>query len=336
MQKKWLLGGATIAILLAVGVAVWVNVNSTQEIPKGFAGSNGRMELQRMDVATLYAGRVVDMKVDEGDVVKTDDVLAELSSDQSTSQLSGAKAAKQRAQEAVSRADAEITAQQQAQKVAQMELDNARQLKNEALVSASELQRRQAARDGAAAAVQAARAARAEAVAAVVQAQAQIDAASSANNDMLIRAPKAGRVEYRIAEAGNVLGVGSKVVTLLDPTDVTMSVFLPTQTVGQLKVGSEARIVLDGVDAVWPAKVDFIAGQAQFTPKYVETANEREKLMYKVKLKIPADVALRYSSLLKGGLTGNGFVRFDSREPWPEKWRTKLPNKQFADKGKAQ
>lgn len=334
MQKKWLLGGVMVAILLAIGVAVLVNVNSTPEMPEGFAGGNGRMELQRMDVATLYAGRVVDMKVDEGDVVKADDVVAELSSDQSTSKLSAARAEKQRAQEAVARAEAEIAAQQQLQKVAQMELDNTRQLKSQALVSASELQRRQAARDGAAAAVQAARAARSEAIAAVAQAQAQIDAAASANKDMLIRAPKAGRVEYRIAEAGNVLGVGSKVVTLLDPTDVTMSVFLPTRTVGQLKIGDEARIVLDGVNAVWPARVDFVAEQAQFTPKYVETANEREKLMYKVKLKIPADVALRYSSLLKGGLTGNGFVRFDAHQPWPVKWRTRLPDKVFANQGR--
>ncbi|WP_066566762.1 HlyD family secretion protein [Snodgrassella sp. CFCC 13594] len=324
MQKKWMWVG--VAVVALVAVAVWVNVHSTEKLPDGFAGGNGRLELQRMDVATLYAGRVVAMKVNEGDEVAKDAVLAELSSDQSSSQLAGAKAAKIRAEETVARATAEILAQQQQQKVAQMELDNTQQLKNDALVSAAELKRRLAARDGAAAAVAAAKAAKAEAQAAVGQAQAQIDAASSANKDMLIRAPQAGRVEYRIAEAGNVLGAGSKVVTLLDPSDVSMSVFLPTNTVGQLKIGDEARIVLDGLDAVFPATVDYIAAEAQFTPKYVETANEREKLMYKVKLSIPAEVAKRYSGLLKGGLTGNGYVRVDAKQAWPASWQVKLPS----------
>ncbi len=69
------------------------------------------------------------------------------------------------------------------------------------------------------------RAARAEAAAAVAAAQAQIDQAASVNDDMAIRAPIAGRVEYTIAEVGNVIGAGSKVVSLLDPSDVSMAVF---------------------------------------------------------------------------------------------------------------
>ena len=174
MQKKWLWGGVAISAVLA-GIGVWVNLTGSQGLPEGFAGGNGRLELQRMDVATLYAGRVVALPVDEGDEVAPNAVLAELSSDQSSSQLAGAEAAKQRAQEAVARADAEIAAQRQQQKTAQMELDNTRRLKNEALVSAAEVQRREAARDAAAAAVKAAQAGRAEAVAAVAQAQAQTD-----------------------------------------------------------------------------------------------------------------------------------------------------------------
>lgn len=323
MQKKWLLIGVIIIVL--VGVGIWVNHQSQKGLPEGIVGSNGRLELQRMDVATLYAGRVVDMKVNEGDTVKKDDILAELSSDQSSSQLMSANAVKQRAEENVVRAEAEIAARLQQQKVAQMDLDNTRQLKKEDLVSPAELERRQSARDAAVAAVQAARAAKSEAIAAVDQAQAQINAASSANQDMQIRAPQDGRVEYRIAQVGNVLAAGYKVVTLLDPTDVSMYLFLPTSTVGQIKVGDEARLILDGIDAVWPATVQFIADKSQFTPKYVETANEREKLMYKVKVQIPKEVATRYGNLLKGGLTGNGYIRVNNQQNWPEKWQVKLP-----------
>lgn len=323
MKKKWLL--FIVIMLVLAGVAVWVNIRNHADLPDGFVGGNGRMELKRLDVATLYAGRVLDIKVDEGDLVAKDQVLAELSSDQTSSRLAAARADKQRAQETVAKAEAEIAAQQQVHKVAQMDLDNAHRLKSDDLVSAPELKRRLAERDSAIARVKAAQAARAEALAAVNQAQAQIDATSSANNDMVIKAPKAGRVEYRIAEAGNVLGEGSKVVTLLDPSDVTLSIFLPTDTVGKLKLGDEARIILDGMNAVWPAQVNFIDANAQFTPKFVETSNERQKLMYKVKLKIPSKLALQYSGLLKGGMTGNGYVRFDSNKSWPKEWQINLP-----------
>ncbi|MCG2572622.1 HlyD family efflux transporter periplasmic adaptor subunit [Acinetobacter sp. ME22] len=322
MLKKVLV---IVAVAVLIGVAVWMNYKSKNQLPEGFATSNGRLELQRLDVATLYAGRVQQLLVNEGDSVKENAVLAELSSEQSNSQLMAAEAGKDRAKETVVRAAAEVSARQQQQKVAKLDLENTRQLYQQALVSKAELDRRQAAYDAEVAAVHAAQAAQAEATAAVGQAQAQIHSADSTHQDMLIRAPKAGRVEYRIAEVGNVLAAGSKVVTLLDPSDVTMTVFLPTNTVGKLKVGDDARIVLDGLNAVFPAKIKFIADQAQFTPKYVETADEREKLMYKVKLAIPSEIALRYNQLLKGGMTGNGYVRLNSRANWPKQWAIQLP-----------
>ncbi|WP_107878947.1 HlyD family secretion protein [Neisseria animaloris] len=313
-----------IALLAAGGWYVY-RQNSRNELPKGFAQSNGRLELNRFDIASLYPGRVQAVLVDEGSEVKEGDVLAELSSVTSSSQLEAAKAQKQRAQEAVARADAEIKAYEQQQKVAQMELGNAQSLKRDELVSSAEVSKRLAARDGAAASVKAARAARAEAVAAVAAAQAQINQAASANDDMIIRSPKAGRVEYKIAETGSVIAAGSKVVSLLDPADVSMNIFLPNAEAGRLKVGGEARIVLDSVNAVFPAKISFIATDAQFTPKSVETPNEREKLVFRVKLKIPADTALRYKGLLKGGMTGNGYVRTDDAAQWPSELAVKLP-----------
>lgn len=316
---------ALLIAALAAGGWYAYNQQSQSGLPEGFAQSNGRLELNRFDIASLYPGRVQAVLVDEGGEVKEGDVLAELSSVTSASQLEAAKAQKQRAQEAVARADAEIKAYEQQHKVAQMELGNAQSLKRDELVSSAEVSKRLAARDGAAASVKAARAARAEAVAAVAAAQAQINQAASANDDMTIRSPKAGRVEYKIAEVGSVIAAGSKVVSLLDPTDVSMNIFLPNAQAGRLKVGGEARIVLDSVNAVFPAKISFIATEAQFTPKSVETQNEREKLVFRVKLKIPADTALRYKGLLKGGMTGNGYVRTDDAAQWPSELAVKLP-----------
>ena len=318
-------------------------------LPDFVVHSNGRLELNRLDVASLYPGRVERVRVAEGDAVKPGDVLVELSSAQSSGQLAAAQAATLRATELVQRARAgvqqaqqtvaEIAAYRQQQKVAKLELDNAKQMRREDLVSASELAKRQADFDRAVASVKAAQAARAEAQAAVAQGQAavaeaeagvkqataQADTAASADADMAIRSPAAARVEYRLAEPGTVIGAGSRVISLLDPEDVYMNVFVPNAVMASLRVGDEARIVLDGIDAVFPAEIGFIAEQAQFTPKSVETMSERQKLVFRVKLRVPKDVARRYDRLLKGGMTGDGYLRRDSAQPWPLALEVKLP-----------
>ena len=345
-----------LAVLLAAaaGGGWWLyQQQESTALPDFVFHSNGRLELNRLDVASLYPGRVERVLVAEGDAVKANEVLVELSSAQSSGQLAAAQAATLRAaelvqraragatqaQQAVARADAEIAAYRQQQKVAKLELDNAKQMRREDLVSASELAKRQADFERATASVKAAQAARAEAQAAVAQgqaavaeaeagvkqAQAQADTAASADADMAIRSPLTARVEYRLVEPGTVIGAGSRVISLLDPADVSMNVFLPNATVGGLRVGDEARLVLDGIDAVFPAQVSFIASEAQFTPKAVETADEREKLMFRVKLKVPAEVAQRYDRLLKGGMTGDGYVRRDSSQAWPLALEVRLP-----------
>ena len=345
-----------LAVLLAAaaGGGWWLyQQQESTALPDFVFHSNGRLELNRLDVASLYPGRVERVLVAEGDAVKANEVLVELSSAQSSGQLAAAQAATLRAaelvqraragvtqaQQAVARADAEIAAYRQQQKVAKLELDNAKQMRREDLVSASELAKRQADFERATASVKAAQAARAEAQAAVAQgqaavaeaeagvkqAQAQADTAASADADMAIRSPLTARVEYRLVEPGTVIGAGSRVISLLDPADVSMNVFLPNVTVGGLRVGDEARLVLDGIDAVFPAQVSFIASEAQFTPKAVETADEREKLVFRVKLKVPADVAQRYDRLLKGGMTGDGYVRRDSSQAWPLALEVRLP-----------
>ena len=345
-----------LAVLLAAaaGGGWWLyQQQESTALPDFVFHSNGRLELNRLDVASLYPGRVERVLVAEGDAVKANEVLVELSAAQSSGQLAAAQAATLRAaelvqraragvtqaQQAVARADAEIAAYRQQQKVAKLELDNAKQMRREDLVSASELAKRQADFERATASVKAAQAARAEAQAAVAQgqaavaeaeagvkqAQAQADTAASADADMAIRSPLTARVEYRLVEPGTVIGAGSRVISLLDPADVSMNVFLPNATVGGLRVGDEARLVLDGIDAVFPAQVSFIASEAQFTPKAVETADEREKLVFRVKLKVPAEVAQRYDRLLKGGMTGDGYVRRDSSQAWPLALEVRLP-----------
>ena len=101
-------------------------------------------------------------------------------------------------------------------------------------------------------------------------------------NDTSLKAPIAGRVLYRLAEPGEVLAAGGKALTLVNLSDMFMSIYLPTDKAGQVALGGEARIVLDALPGqAIPASVSFVAPKAQFTPREVETRTEREKLMFR-------------------------------------------------------
>ena len=154
MRKVLLL----VLLAAAAGGGWWAyHRQEAAALPDFVVHSNGRLELNRLDVASLYPGRVERVRVAEGDAVKPGDVLVELSSAQSSGQLAAAQAATlratelvqrardgvQQAQQTVARADAEIAAYKQQQKVAKLELDNAKQMRREDLVSASELAKRQ-------------------------------------------------------------------------------------------------------------------------------------------------------------------------------------------------
>lgn len=356
-----------VIVILAAGIAWWRNTQLVPEQEKGIAEGNGRIELKRYDIATLRPGRVLEVPVSEGDSVKVGTVLARLSSDEAEAKLAAAKAARSRALGAVERAkgaqaraegaksraggtvhqaEAEIAAQEAQLAIAQDDLKNARQLRKQNLISASELIQRQKARDARQAAVNAAKAAQSqaqagtteaeaaiaearagveEAQAAVVQAEAEMKMIESVIQNLTITAPRAGRVEYTVAGVGNVVGAGSVITTLVDPSDVSMDIFLPTPEVAKIALNSEARLVIDGIDAVFPASVSYVADRAQFTPKYVETKTERESMMYRVTLKMADEVSHKYAQFLKGGMTAVGYVRTDPNAAWSESLAVKLP-----------
>lgn len=326
MSKKtntWLILVAVACV--AGGTAWWVNSHH-DPIPAGLERSNGRLEVERIEVAAKYPGRIIELPVREGDIVKTGDLIARQDSTELVAQRGAVEAARQRAGQAMQRAAAETEVRKVQARIAQLELDHTTRLKQDALVSGAEVERRQAQRDGENAGVMVATAAIGEATAARSEAEAQMKRLDIAIDDMSLRAPVSGRVEYRVVEPGSVIPSGGRVATLLDTSNVYMTVFLPTSVAGKLKVGDEARIVLDAATQfVIPARVSFVAGEAQFTPKYVETMSERDKLVYRVKLQVPTDIATQYAAYVKAGLTGYGFVRSDASVAWPAKLAVKLP-----------
>jgi HlyD family secretion protein len=173
--------------------------------------------------------------------------------------------------------------------------------------------------------VEAARAAVAAAEALVVQSRSAVEAAVATTatidadlRDEVLVAPRAGRVQYRVAEPGEVLAAGGKVLNMIDLKDVYMTFFVPEAAAGRIALGTEVRLVLDTAPGfVVPAAVSYVASSAQFTPKSVETANERQKLMFRVKAQVDRRLLERYPDQVKAGVPGVAWLRIDPTRPWP-------------------
>jgi HlyD family secretion protein len=146
----------------------------------------------------------------------------------------------------------------------------------------------------------------------VVSTKATIDRIDADIRDSVLKAPRAGRVQYRVAQPGEVLNAGGKVLNMVDLSNVYMTFFLPTEWAGRVTLGAEVRLVLDAAPQfVIPAKVTFVADVAQFTPKTVETAEERQKLAFRIKAHIPIDLLVKHFKHVKTGLPGMAYVQLD-------------------------
>ncbi|WP_321892237.1 HlyD family secretion protein [Paraburkholderia tropica] len=319
MNKKLVWTLAAVASVAAIGAAVVWQRNQGRSLPDNVAQANGRLELARVDVAVKYGGRIVDLPVHEGDVLAAGAVVARQDNVELRAQLDAAKAIRERAADAATRAAAQLDASGAQVRLAQLESSQAIKLFDDAQISPVERDRRRLALEGAQAGESAARAARAEAQSAIAEADAQVARMQAVLNDTIVRAPLAGRVEYRVVEVGTVLPSGGRVVSMLNPDDIYFTIFLPGPQAGKLAIGADARIVLDAFPREpIAARIGYVSDDAQFTPKYVETDSERAKLMYRVKLQLPLDVARKLASRLKGGMTGEGYVRVDPSRPWPQ------------------
>lgn len=265
-----------------------------RRLPAGIADSNGRIEATQIDVAPKYAGRLSEVSVEEGDTVTAGQVVARISAPEFEAQLRGARSEVLRAEQARAQAEALIAQRNSDVQLAAVELQRTEALVKNGHATRQSLDQRRSTHTAAMASLRAAVAQREQANFAIKTAEAEVERLNSIVADLVLHAPRAGRVQYKLRRAGEVVAAGTPVLTILDLRDVYMTIFLPAAEAGRLKLGGEARVVLDPVPRyVIPATVSFVAPEAQFTPKAVETREEREKLVFRVKLRIDPDCSRR-------------------------------------------
>ncbi|MGR9085752.1 MAG: HlyD family secretion protein [Gammaproteobacteria bacterium] len=342
------LTGAAIA-----ATAAWWALRS-DGLPSGIVSGNGRIEATEIDIATKTSGRVIEILAREGDFVRAGDLLARMDADvllalraEAEAQVHQAENAFLTAKSIVVQRKSEhlaaqaVVAQRRAElDVARKRLKRSQRLVGDGATPQQEVDDNHARVLGAEAAVRAAEAqvaaARAGIDAAksqVVESASMIEAAKATVtrlqadiDDRELKAPRDGRVQYRIAEPGEVLNAGGRVLNMVDLSDVYTTFFLPTEAAGKVALGSDIRLVLDAApNYVIPARASFVASVAQFTPKTVETESERLKLMFRVRARIAPELLKQHLEQVKTGVPGMAYVKIDPGAEWPALLEVRLP-----------
>jgi HlyD family secretion protein len=322
-RRPMLMLALAAVVVAATGGGFYWWQRAQHRVPAGIAWSNGRIEADEIDIDTKFAGRIAELLVGEGDMVTAGQVVARMDVRDLEATLKRSEAQLLQAQKAVEEARAALEQQQSQAALARQQLDRTSFLVERGNATRELLDLRQQQMDGATAGVGVAQARVAQAEHALTAAAQSVEVTKVNIADNMLTTPHDGRIQYRIANVGEVLGAGGRVFTMIDIASVYMDIFLPTLDAGRVKAGADARIVLDAYpDVVIPAKVSFVATQSQFTPKTVETRTERDRLMFRVRVRIDPDLLRAHAQAVRSGLPGLAYVladakTADSKTEWP-------------------
>ncbi len=329
---------AIVAVVAVVGgIVAWL-VLSKPGLPPGFSGGNGRLEANELYVAAKYPGRIKEVLFNEGDTVEAGQVVARMDTEpleaqlrQALAQITAAEAKTTEAQENRNYALAQVKVKQADYNYSDKQYQRSKELVPQGAVSEKEAEIDFARLGMTKAEVIGAQAQATQTLSSIAAAHAEADAARAEADrlramikDSVLVSPIRARVETRLAEPGEVLASGGRVYSLVDLSDVYMYVYLPETVTGKVPLGSEARIVLDAAPE-YPIRttVSFVSPMAQFTPKTVETAEERHNLTFRVKLQLDKSRLRDWEPLVKVGLPGMGYVRWNTSAPWPDNLQAK-------------
>jgi HlyD family secretion protein len=318
LTNKWFIIAIVVVVVGGIfGYQRWKAAQSA--LPDGIASGNGRIEAKLVDIGAKEPLRIKDLLASEGDLVKPGQVLGHLDTETLEAELASNKSAALAAAKQLAVAESAIVKKQSEVKLAQTEVERTRKLVADRASSQRELDVRTTALEASKASLAQEEATLQAAKQDVETAEANVVKTQTRIDDATLVSPVLGRVLYRVAEPGEVLGPGGKALTLINLEDVYMEIFLPANEAAALKVGADARLTVDyapGRSAA--AFVSFVSPEAQFTPKQVETKSEREKLMFRVKIQAPSELVQEYVDRVKTGVRGVGYVKVNDSAVWPE------------------
>jgi HlyD family secretion protein len=304
-----------VLVLVLVATVAWLVLRSRSDV-SGALMASGTVEATDADLGFQTAGRVLEISVDEGDAVTAGTQLARLDTRELDAALTGARAQLEaaearlvelergaRPQEVVT-AEAAVRAAITRAEEARTERERASTLFDGGAISRQALERAESAYQVAAAALEQAQeqlalvreGPRTETVraqtAVVAQARANVARAEATLANAVVTAPFDGIVTIVHREPGESVTPGAPAVTLLAPDDRWVRIYVPEDQMGRVRLGLRASIVSDTYpDRVYDGEVFFVGSEAEFTPRNVQTAEERTKLVYPVRVRVSGDPA---------------------------------------------
>jgi HlyD family secretion protein len=336
---------AVLAVLAVAGYFIWQQFFATARVPDSIVSLSGRIEGDDSAVATKTNGRILEIRVREGDSVRAGDTIAVLDDQQVRAREDQSRAALLQAEaraksshdqiavleEQLQQGQAEVAQQEASYQLALFDKEAYTRLAKTGAVSERQGKQAETTADQLAAAVSAAKrrvsatrmqlaqqqAEISSALANTQQARAQLNEAQANRRDLTVIAPFDGTVATRTAEPGEVVTPGTAIITLIDLSRVYLRGFVPEGQIGKVKVGQPARVYLDSnpkqpVDAY----VSRIDPQATFTPENTYFRDDRVKQVVGMKLQLKG--AFGYA---KPGMPADGEILVQG-DRWPEgKWR---------------
>jgi HlyD family secretion protein len=288
---------------------------------------SGTIECTQVQVAPQVGGRLLQLPPQEGDALTNGQLVAQIDASDYRLKRDEARAALALAQsqldlllagsrtEDVQRGQAQVREARASAEAAAAEVKRIAQAFAQKSVTQKQMDDATAMAERTAAALTAAEQQLAKLVAGnrkeeIEVARSQVEVARSklatsekAIADCTVTAPMAGAVTTRSREVGEMVSPGAPLVTLSRLDEVWLSVYVPETQLGGVKLGQPARVKIDGEAKMFAGKVTFISPEAEFTPKNVQTPDERAKLVYRLKITLPNP-----DGVFKPGMPADGYL----------------------------
>jgi HlyD family secretion protein len=268
---------------------------------------SGSIEADEIRVSPLVPGRITAIFTNEGESFKKGDVLVSLARDEIDAHLRAAGASVDAVRNAREQAFADF-------KNASVDLSRIEDLYKSGAASKQNLDQMRTR-------YQISKSRLSAADAQVRSASASLSAQNTHANETVLRAHSDGTVLSRNFEIGEIVLPGSPVLTVADLSTVTLTIYIPEPDLPDVSPGQKAVVAIDGSDKKFEALVSHISSKAEFTPRNVQTKDDRARLVFAVKLRIPNP-----DRILKPGMPADGSIIFNNVDNSGKKDKTKREN----------
>ena len=307
-----------VALMVAAGGSAYVYWRlQPAPMPVQVIYGSGRIEADEVRVGLEVAGRLLDNRAVEGQMLNAGDVLARIDPSDYELQAERADALRTAALRSASQIDAQIALAGHHAMTARADLDRYETLARQGWVTA---QRLDLVRNAYVAAIDQSVMLKQQRAGADAQAQVAAKSLELARSQLAktrVSVPLTSAVLERLAEPGEVVAAGQPIAVLANLSTVKLKVFVGERDLGKVRLGALVRLHVDAFPGRdFPARVARVDAQAQFTPRDVHMEDERSRTVYGVTVEAP-----NADGLLKPGMPADAWILWDAKAGWPVRLR---------------